>query len=120
MLKILIVDDSEYMRHLLDDILKDEGFEVHQASNGQEMLDIFDSVKPDVVLIDIVMPVLNGIDAIKILHEKNPDARIIVCSAQSLQSVKDEAYAAGACGYIQKPFGVDIVMNAILDALKPH
>lgn len=113
MKKVLIVDDSIYMRSLMEDILIEQGFEIHQASDGQEMFNVVDEYQPDIVLIDIVMPGINGIDAVKILHEKKPEIKIIVCSALQVHQFKDQAYENGASGFIQKPFGVDIVMAEI-------
>lgn len=118
MKKVLIVDDSIYTRSLLDDILKEQGFEILDASSADEMLNIVDEYAPDIVLIDIVMPGINGIDAVKILHERCPGIKIIICSALQVQQMKDQAIENGACGFIQKPFGVDIVMNEINKALQ--
>lgn len=117
-MKILIVDDSEYMQSLLEDIILDQGFLCKKVSDATQMLAMVNDYQPDVAIIDIVMPGLNGIDAIKILHKEQPGIKIIVCSALQVPQIKDQAIENGASAFIQKPFGVDSVMNAIKESLQ--
>ena len=107
MKRILVVDDSMYTRSLIMDLLSDQDFELYQAADTNQMFTKIEEIQPDVVVIDIIMPGMNGLDAVKMLHKKQPGIKVIVCSAQGTQAVKDEAFSNGAVGYIQKPFSVD-------------
>lgn len=118
MARILITDDSTFMRNLIDDILIEEGHEVFHAADGQEMLAKFEEIHPDLVLLDIVMPVMDGMSAIDRLRSSNPDAKIVMCTAQGQKILRDEAFEKGACAYIEKPFGADQILDVIRDALK--
>lgn len=113
MAKILIVDDSKYMRSLLEDILLDEGHGIYQASDGEKMILLYKDVHPDIVLMDVVMPVLDGLSALEEVKKIDPDAKIIVCSAQSHEDLIQDAYAKGACDFIIKPFSVETILNAV-------
>lgn len=117
MAKILITDDSSFMRNLLDDILIEEGHEVFHAADGQEMLEKFDEIQPDLVLLDIVMPIMDGISAIEELKSRNPNAKIVMCTAQGQWFKKEEAFAKGASAYIEKPFGAKEVLLVIREVL---
>lgn len=118
MAKILITDDSSFMRNLLDDILIEQGHEVFHAGNGQEMLAKFDEIQPDLVMLDIVMPVMDGIAAIEELKRRNPKAKIVMCTAQGQWFKKEEAFAKGACAYIEKPFGAEEILLVIREVLR--
>lgn len=118
MAKILITDDSQFMRHLIEDILLEKGNEVFHAGDGQEMLDVYEEVKPDVVLVDIVMPVLDGMSAIGVLHQKYPEAKIIMCSALGQEDMIKESEAKGAIDFIRKPFNVEQIIETVEKALK--
>ncbi|OWZ84240.1 response regulator [Natranaerobius trueperi] len=116
--KVLIVDDAAFMRMMIKDILTKNGFEVvGEAVNGQEAVEKYDEVSPDLVTMDITMPEKDGIEALKEIKEKDSAANIIMCSAMGQQSMVIEAIQAGAKDFIVKPFQPDRVMEAINKAL---
>ncbi|SES77817.1 two-component system, chemotaxis family, response regulator CheY [Oceanobacillus limi] len=105
MAKILIVDDAKFMRVTLANILEKDNHEiVGEAENGVDAVDMYKQVQPDLVTMDITMPVMNGIDAIKEIIQFNPNAQILVCSAMGQQKVVVEAIENGAKDFIIKPF----------------
>ncbi|WP_129408205.1 response regulator [Marinitoga lauensis] len=113
-LKVLIVDDAAFMRMLLKDIITKAGMEVvGEAANGQDAIQKYNELKPDVVTMDITMPVMDGIQAIKEIKKQDPAAKIIVCSAMGQQAMVIEAIQAGAKDFIVKPFQANRVIEAI-------
>ncbi|MEG1003085.1 response regulator [Clostridium sp.] len=114
MINILIVDDAAFMRMMIKDILEKNGFNiVGEASNGVEAVELYKKEKPDVVTMDITMPKLDGIEAVKIIREYDKDAKIIMCSAMGQQGMVMDAIRAGAKDFIVKPFQADRVVEAI-------
>jgi two-component system chemotaxis response regulator CheY len=119
MAKILMVDDSRTSRKILKDILVDAGFEiVGEAGNGEEGYQMYSELKPDLVTMDITMPVLDGISALKKIKESYPDARVVMVTAAGQKSKLIEAIQSGAVDFISKPFDseklVDIIRKAIV------
>ncbi len=113
-LKVLIVDDASFMRTMLKDILTSGGFELAgEATDGVEAVQKFKELKPDIVTMDIVMPLKSGIDAVREIIALNKDARIIMCSALGQESLVLEAINAGAKDYIIKPFDPDKVIEMV-------
>ncbi len=113
-IKVLFVDDSAFMRGILKGIiLKDPYVLAGEAENGREGIEKFQELKPDLVTMDIVMPEMDGIDAVKGIRERNPDARIIMVSAMGQQSMVIEAIQAGARDFIIKPFQPPRVHEAL-------
>jgi two-component system chemotaxis response regulator CheY len=113
-LKVLIVDDASFMRTMLKDILTSGGFELAgEATDGVEAVQKFRELKPDIVTMDIVMPLKSGIDAVREIIALNKDARIIMCSALGQESLVLEAINAGAKDYIIKPFDPDKVIEMV-------
>lgn len=113
-LKVLIVDDASFMRTMLIDILTSGGFELAgEATDGVEAVQKFRELKPDIVTMDIVMPLKSGIDAVREIIALNKDARIIMCSALGQESLVLEAINAGAKDYIIKPFDPDKVIEMV-------
>jgi two-component system chemotaxis response regulator CheY len=113
-LKVLIVDDASFMRTMLKDILVSAGFDLAgEAVDGVEAVQKYKELKPDVVTMDIVMPLRSGIDAVKEIIALNKDARIIMCSALGQESLVLEAINAGAKDYIIKPFDPDRVIEMV-------
>lgn len=105
MKQVLIVDDALFMRNLLRDIFQADGWKVvAEAENGQQAVDQFITHRPDLVTMDIVMPEMGGIDAMKKILLDYPDARIVMCSALGQESMVMEAINAGAKDFIVKPF----------------
>lgn len=113
MAKILITDDSMFMRQYLERILVRLGHEVHQAKNGEEMLDLYQQLNPDLVMLDITMPVLDGIGAVKKLREIDPQASVIMCSAMGQLVMVKEAIMYGAKDFIVKPFNAEKVTESV-------
>ncbi len=114
MINILIVDDAAFMRMMIKDILEKNDFNiVGEASNGIEAVEIYKKEKPDIVTMDITMPDMDGIEAVKQIKEFDPEAKIIVCSAMGQQAMVIDAIRAGAKDFIVKPFQADRVIEAI-------
>lgn len=114
MTKVLIVDDAAFMRMMIKDILQKNGFEVvGEASNGIEAVNLYKKEKPDVVTMDITMPDMDGIEAVKEIKAFDSEAKIIMCSAMGQQSMVMDAIKSGAKDFIVKPFQSDRVLEAI-------
>ncbi|MBD7909868.1 MULTISPECIES: response regulator [Clostridium] len=114
MAKVLIVDDAAFMRMMIKDILEKNNFEiVGEASNGLIAVDLYKKEKPDVVTMDITMPDMDGIEAVKAIKEFDPSAKVVMCSAMGQQSMVMDAIKAGAKDFIVKPFQADRVLEAI-------
>ncbi|MBD0382368.1 response regulator [Paenibacillus sedimenti] len=119
-LKILIVDDTQFMRKMLADCLKQNGFEVAgEASNGREAIRQYEELQPDVVMMDINMPEMGGIEAIKEILKLDADAVILVCTAANQQESILEAIEVGAKGYVMKPFKTNQVLEIIRKNTEP-
>lgn len=115
MANILIVDDSRTSRRVLRTILENNGYDVvGEASNGQEGYDSFKEFSPDIVTMDVTMPVMDGITALKLIMTDSPDAKVIMVTAAGQKSKMVEAIKAGAAEFIQKPFEPEQIIS-ILD-----
>ena len=111
---ILICDDAAFMRKILKDILIKDGYEiVGEAVNGADAIAKYKQLKPDLVTMDITMPDMNGIEAVKQIHAFDPEAKIVMCSAMGQQVLVLEAIEAGASDFIVKPFRAQQVMEAL-------
>ncbi|MCR5586706.1 MAG: response regulator [Lachnospiraceae bacterium] len=118
MAKILMVDDSRTSRKILKDILVDAGHEiVGEAGNGEEGYQMYGEVKPDLVTMDITMPVLDGIEALKKIKAENPDAKVVMVTAAGQKSKLIEAIQNGAVDFISKPFDNDKLIEIVSKAL---
>ncbi|MBR5115841.1 MAG: response regulator [Lachnospiraceae bacterium] len=116
--KILITDDAAFMRMMLKDILTKGGYEVvGEAENGQMAIDKFKELQPDLVTLDITMPELDGIGALKGIKAVDPNAVCIMCSAMGQQAMFIESIQAGAKDFIVKPFQADRVISAVQKAI---
>ncbi len=114
MKRVLIVDDAAFMRMMIKDILQKNGFEVvGEASNGVEAVNLYKKERPDVVTMDITMPDMDGIEAVKEIRTFDANAKIIMCSAMGQQSMVMDAIKSGAKDFIVKPFQADRVLEAI-------
>jgi two-component system, chemotaxis family, chemotaxis protein CheY len=114
MAKILIVDDAKFMRMTLSNILKKANHEiVGEGENGKEAVELYRMLRPDVVTLDITMPVMNGLEAVKAIKQEDPNAKIIICSAMGQQKMVVEAIEAGALDFIVKPFDEPRVIDAV-------
>ena len=111
---ILIVDDAAFMRMMIKDILTKNGYNVvGEAENGAKAFDKYNELKPDLVLMDITMPEVDGIKALKNIKAADPSATVIMCSAMGQQAMVIESIQAGAKDFIVKPFQPDRVLEAV-------
>ena len=115
---ILLVDDAAFMRMMLKDILVKNGYEVlGEAENGLKAVEKYKELNPDLVIMDITMPEMDGITAVKEIKKVDPNAKIIMCSAMGQQAMVIEAIQAGARDFIVKPFQPDRVLEAVRKAV---
>ena len=116
--KVLIVDDAAFMRMMLKDILTKNDFEVvAEAENGKAGVAAFQKYKPDIITMDITMPEMNGIDAVKAIKAIDPNVKVVMVSAMGQQPMVIEAIQAGANDFIVKPFQPERVIEAITKVL---
>ncbi|WNF35450.1 response regulator [Bacillaceae bacterium IKA-2] len=112
--RILIVDDAAFMRMMIKDILSKNGFEIAgEANDGAQAIEKYKEVSPDLVTMDITMPEMDGITALKEIKKFDPNAKVIMCSAMGQQAMVIDAIQAGAKDFIVKPFQADRVIEAI-------
>ena len=111
---ILICDDAAFMRMMIKDILTKNGYTVAgEAENGAKAVEKYTELKPDLVLMDITMPEMDGIQALKKIRELDPKASVIMCSAMGQQAMVIESIQSGAKDFIVKPFQADRVLEAV-------
>ena len=111
---ILICDDAAFMRMMIKDILTKNGYNIAgEAENGLKAVEKYAELKPDLVLMDITMPEMDGIEAVKEIKKINPSAAVIMCSAMGQQSMVIEAIQSGAKDFIVKPFQADRIVEAV-------
>ena len=111
---VLICDDAIFMRTMVGDILTQAGFEVvGEAETGVQAVAQYQALRPDLVTMDIVMPDMGGIDAVREITRLDPDAKVLMCSAMGQQSLVVEAIQAGAKDFIVKPFQPGRVLEAV-------
>jgi two-component system, chemotaxis family, chemotaxis protein CheY len=114
MATILIVDDAKFMRVTLTKILQKANHAViGEAENGKEAVELYRRLNPDIVILDITMPVMNGIEAVRAIKQMDRNAKIIICSAMGQQRMVVEAIEAGAADFIVKPFEESRVLEAV-------
>lgn len=112
--KILITDDAAFMRMQLRDMLNKLGHQVvGEAENGQDAIEKYQELTPDLITMDITMPVMDGIEAVRKIREISKEVKIIMCSAMGQQSMVVDAIQAGAQDFIIKPFNADRIKEAV-------
>lgn len=112
---VLIIDDSRTSRRILKDILERAGYQIAgEAVNGKEGFDEYVKLKPDIVTLDITMPVMDGIDCLKLIRRNNPNAKVVMITAAGQKDKMMEAVKLGAAEFVAKPF----VEETVLEALK--
>lgn len=117
-IRVLIVDDAAFMRMMIKDILSKNGYEiVGEAENGLKAVEKWQELKPDLTTMDITMPEMDGITAVKEIKQMDPSAKIIMCSAMGQQAMVIEAIQSGARDFIVKPFQPDRVLEAVRKAV---
>jgi two-component system chemotaxis response regulator CheY len=118
MARVLIVDDAQFMRMMLINILTQNGHEVvGEAANGKEGIAKYGELKPDIVTLDITMPEMDGVTALKEIKALDGSAKVIMCSAMGQQAMVLDAIKAGAIDFVVKPFQPERVMEALNKAL---
>ncbi|MBD2870728.1 response regulator [Paenibacillus arenilitoris] len=116
--RILIVDDAAFMRMMIRDILTKNGYEVvGEAQDGAQAVEKYKELKPDLTTMDITMPEMDGISALKEIKKMDGNAKVIMCSAMGQQAMVIDAIQAGAKDFIVKPFQADRVIEAIKKTL---
>lgn len=113
MARILVVDDAAFMRVRAAKVLEDAGHEVAQAENGLQAVQQFTDWRPDAVLMDITMPEMDGLTALKEIKKLDPSARVAMVTAMGQQAIVMEALKAGAKDFVLKPFQPDRVLAAL-------
>jgi two-component system chemotaxis response regulator CheY len=111
---VLVCDDAIFMRTMISDILNQAGFEiVGEAESGLQAVQKYRELKPDLVTMDIVMPDMGGIEAVREICRTDPEAKILMCSAMGQQALVVEAIQAGAKDFVVKPFQPSRVLEAV-------
>jgi two-component system, chemotaxis family, chemotaxis protein CheY len=113
MARVLLVDDAAFMRMRCARLLQEEGHEVIEAANGREAIDMYQAQRPDAVLMDITMPEMDGLDALRAIKATDPEARVAMLTAMGQQAIVIEAIKAGARDFVVKPFERERVLAAI-------
>ncbi len=112
--RVLVCDDAIFMRTMISDILGGAGYEVvGEAETGVQAIERYRTLRPDLVTMDIVMPDMGGIDAVREIVKEDPNAKILMCSAMGQQALVVEAIQAGAKDFVVKPFQPSRVLEAV-------
>ncbi len=114
MAKILLVDDAAFMRKVIKDTLNKNGYtDVHEAVDGADAVEKYDELHPELVMMDITMPNMDGLEALKAIRAKDPNANVVMCSAMGQESMVIDAVRSGAKDFIVKPFKPDRVLKTV-------
>lgn len=112
-LRILVVDDQRHLRTTLADILREEGYSVETAANGEEAVVLCERTAYDVLLLDVRMPGTSGVDIFRYLQQHCPDLKVVLMSAYSLEESKQQALADGAMAFLTKPFDIQSLLHLL-------
>lgn len=115
---ILVVDDAAFMRMMIRDILSREGYVIHEAVNGRDAVEKYSEIRPDLVTMDITMPEMDGISALREIRSTDSGARILMVSAMGQQKMIVEALEAGALDFLVKPFQPTKVLETVKKCLQ--
>lgn len=114
MAKILCVDDAAFMRMMVKNTLNQNGYmDIYEAADGLQAVEKYDEIHPDLVIMDITMPNMDGLEALKTIKGKDPNANIVMCSAMGQEAMVVEAIKAGAKDFIVKPFKPDRIVKTV-------
>lgn len=117
--RVLVCDDSKFMRLHIRDILEKVGYcEIYEAENGEDALEKYEEVSPDMVFMDIVMPIKDGVSAVRDIMEYDNDAKVVMCSAMGQKPFILDAINAGAKDFIIKPFEAEKIAKATMQFLQ--
>lgn len=116
---ILVADDAVFMRRLLRGVLRPAGYVVHEAVGGRDALAAYERLRPDLVVLDLALPDMSGLEVLAALREQDPCARVVVVSAVAAQEGAPEAVRAGATAYLEKPFQPAQLLNKVRSSLSP-
>ncbi|MBW7573361.1 response regulator [Caproiciproducens faecalis] len=112
--KIMLVDDAAFMRMMIKNTLQQNGYtEIVEAENGEKALAVYAAEKPDLILMDITMPVMDGLEALKNLKDIDSSVKVVMCSAMGQEAMVVEALKLGAKDFIVKPFKPDRIMKTV-------
>ena len=118
MAKILTVDDSAFMRRFIKTTLRKAGYtEIYEAADGIQALEKYNQLKPNLVLLDITMPNMNGLEALKAIRAADAEANVVMCTAMGQESMVIEAIRSGARDFIVKPFKPERVLNTVVSII---
>jgi two-component system chemotaxis response regulator CheY len=115
---ILVVDDAAFMRMMIRDILSKEGYVIYEAVNGRDAIEKYKEVQPDLVTMDITMPEISGLDALRHIKAHHPEARVLMVSAMGQQKMIVEALESGAMDFLVKPFQPAKVLETVKKCLQ--
>jgi two-component system chemotaxis response regulator CheY len=114
-IRVMAVDDSPITRKMIKKALEPEGFEIiGEAGNGRDAVELYNKIKPDVITMDVTMPIMDGLQAAQVIKEQNPAQKIIMLSAMSDQDIVAEAQAWGIVHFCSKPFKPEEIVEKIL------
>ena len=114
MAKIMMVDDAAFMRKVIKDTLSKAGYtDLHEAVDGADAVEKYNELKPDLVLMDITMPNMDGLEALKAIRAADPNANVVMCSAMGQETMVIDAIRSGAKDFIVKPFKPERVLKTV-------
>lgn len=114
MAKILCVDDAAFMRMMVKNTLNQNGYtDVYEAVDGAQAVEKYEELHPDLVIMDITMPNMDGLEALKVIKTKDPNAAVVMCSAMGQEAMVIEAIKSGAKDFIVKPFKPDRIIKTV-------
>lgn len=117
-MRVLIVDDTSFMRSVIRNIVEEIGYEVcGEASNGYEAVSKYEDLKPDLVILDVIMPEKNGLDALDEIKGLDRDSKVIICSAMGQVDYVKSAVIKGALDFIVKPFDPNVMIDTIMKVM---
>ncbi len=118
MAKILLADDAAFMRKVIKDTLSKNGYtDLYEAVDGADAVQKYDEIGPDLVILDITMPNMDGLEALKAIRAKNGSANVVMCSAMGQEAMVIDAIQSGAKDFIVKPFKPDRIMKTVTTIL---
>jgi two-component system chemotaxis response regulator CheY len=115
---VLVVDDAAFMRMMIRDILVKEGYVIHEAVNGRDAIEKYIEIHPDLVTMDITMPEMSGLEALRAIRQNDPAARVLIVSAMGQQKMIVEALESGAMDFLVKPFQPTKVLETVKKCLQ--